>query len=124
MVSSSRHIPRFTSYALTHSCSGKTLTIEAKGNFTETVEDGAYINLQVKYGLIRLINQKADLCEQMKNVDEECPLLGEKIITKDVDLPKEIPPVRNRRHHQKTQPANFRLLSGELHCSGRRVYQG
>lgn len=27
------------------------------------------------------------------NVDEECPLIGDKTITKDVDLPKEIPPV-------------------------------
>ncbi|KAL6717167.1 Phosphatidylglycerol/phosphatidylinositol transfer protein [Lecanora helva] len=71
---------------------GKTLTIKAKGNFTEDVEEGAYINLSVKYGLIRLINQRADLCEQMKNVDEECPLSGGKTITKDVDLPKEIPP--------------------------------
>ncbi|KAF6224881.1 hypothetical protein HO133_010075 [Letharia lupina] len=72
---------------------GKTLTIKAKGNFTEEVSQGAYVVLVVKYGLIRLINQQADLCEQMKSaVDEECPLIGEKTITKDVDLPKEIPP--------------------------------
>ena len=70
------------------------MTIEAKGNFTEEVEEGAYINIVVKYGLIKLITQKADLCEQMKNVDEKCPLKGVKTITKDVDLPKEIPPVR------------------------------
>ena len=75
-------------------CSGKTLTINATGNFTEKVEQGAYLDLVVKYGYIRLIHQEADLCEQMKNaVDEECPLIGEKTITKDVDLPKEIPPV-------------------------------
>ncbi|KAM0801747.1 ML domain-containing protein [Usnea florida] len=72
---------------------GKTLSIKAEGNFTEKVEEGAYLVLVVKYGLIRLINQQADLCEQMKSaVDEECPLTGEKTITKDVDLPKEIPP--------------------------------
>ncbi|CAF9904688.1 MAG: Phosphatidylglycerol/phosphatidylinositol transfer protein [Alectoria fallacina] len=72
---------------------GKTLTIEAKGNFTKKVEEGAYLVLVVKYGLIRLINQQADLCEQMKSaVDEDCPLIGEKTITKDVDLPREIPP--------------------------------
>jgi hypothetical protein len=58
------------------------------------VEEGAYINLQVKYGLIRLVNTKADLCEQIKNVDLECPLKkGKAILTKTVDLPKEIPPV-------------------------------
>ena len=74
--------------------SGETLTIEAKGNFTEKVEQGAYLVLEVKYGYIRLIRQEADLCEQMKSaVDEDCPLIGEKTITKDVNLPKEIPPV-------------------------------
>lgn len=75
-------------------CSGETLSIQAKGNFTQEILQDAYVNLQVKYGLIRLINQRTDLCEQMKNIDEECPLSGEKTITKDVDLPKEIPPVR------------------------------
>jgi len=72
---------------------GQILTIEAAGIFSEQIEEGAYVNLQVKYGLIRLINQRADLCEQIKNVDLECPLeKGETIITKEVELPKEIPP--------------------------------
>ena len=53
------------------------------------------MNLRVKYGLITLINSKQDLCEQMKNVDEECPLEGEKVIKKDVELPKEIPKVHS-----------------------------
>ena len=30
----------------------------------------------------------------MKNIDEECPLEGAKTVTKNVELPKEIPPVR------------------------------
>lgn len=71
---------------------GKTLTIKAAGNFTAEVAEGAYINLSVKYGLITLLRQQADLCEQMKNVDEECPLDGEKVLTKDVELPSRIPP--------------------------------
>lgn len=50
--------------------------------------------LQVKYGLIRLINQEADLCKQVANVDLECPIKAGRItIIKDVELPKEIPPV-------------------------------
>ena len=52
------------------------------------------MNLIVKYGYIRLINTKADLCEQIKNVELECPIEKGKIsITKEVDLPNEIPPV-------------------------------
>lgn len=59
------------------------------------MEEGAYVVIQVKYGLIRLINQKTDLCEQVSNVDLECPIKkGKIVITKDVTLPKEIPPVR------------------------------
>ncbi|KAI4237565.1 MAG: hypothetical protein LQ349_001736 [Xanthoria aureola] len=70
---------------------GKALQIKAKGNFTQNIEQDAYINLSVKYGLITLINTQADLCEQMKEVDESCPLEGAKDFTKDVTLPKQIP---------------------------------
>lgn len=60
----------------------------------EDIEDNAYVILQVKYGLIRLVNTQANLCEQVTNVDLECPIEKGKItITKDVELPKEIPPV-------------------------------
>lgn len=77
------------------SYSGTTLSIKAKGNLKQDVEEGAKVHLQVKYGLITLINQETDLCEQIKNVDLECPLKkGDMSFTKDVDLPKEIPPVR------------------------------
>lgn len=75
---------------------GKTLSISAKGNLTEKVEEGAKVHLQVKYGLITLINQEADLCEQVGQVDLKCPLdKGELKLTKDVELPNEIPPVRS-----------------------------
>lgn len=64
------------------------------GNFTETVEDGAFVWLTVKLGYVRLIYRKEDLCVQMKNIGKECPLeKGETTITKDVDLPARIPPV-------------------------------
>ncbi|KAK0718139.1 ML domain-containing protein [Lasiosphaeria miniovina] len=72
---------------------GQTLVIEATGTVKETIEEGAYVNLQVKYGYIRLINTQADLCTEIKNVDLECPIEKGKIsIIKTVELPKEIPP--------------------------------
>ncbi|KAF2188656.1 hypothetical protein K469DRAFT_684662 [Zopfia rhizophila CBS 207.26] len=72
---------------------GKTLAIKAKGDFKETIEQDAKVHIQVKYGLITLINQEADLCDTIENVDLSCPLdKGEMTLTKDVDLPKEIPP--------------------------------
>ncbi|KFY15500.1 hypothetical protein V492_01948 [Pseudogymnoascus sp. VKM F-4246] len=72
---------------------GKTLTIEAVGTFKEDIDDGAYVVLQVKYGLIKLLSTTADLCEQIKEVDMACPIkAGETKITKEVDLPAQIPP--------------------------------
>lgn len=76
--------------------SGETLTIKAKGDFKEKIEEGAKVHLHVKYGLITLINQEADLCDSLGNVDLKCPLeKGEMTLTKDVDLPAQIPPVRH-----------------------------
>lgn len=75
--------------------SGETLSIKATGNFKEEVGEGFTMHLQVKYGIITLINQNADGCETIKKGDLDCPLKkGEMSLTKDVDLPKEIPPVR------------------------------
>ncbi|KAI4140877.1 MAG: hypothetical protein LQ340_007779 [Diploschistes diacapsis] len=72
---------------------GKTLSIKATGNFTQEIEEGAYAMLSVKFGSIRLIHRREDLCQQMKNIDKECPLeKGETIITRDIDLPQQIPP--------------------------------
>ncbi|KAE8377632.1 Phosphatidylglycerol/phosphatidylinositol transfer protein [Aspergillus bertholletiae] len=78
---------------------GKTLVIEASGTLREKIEDGAYVLLEVKYGLITLLKQKADLCEQLVNVDLECPLgPGDMALTKKVDLPKQIPPGKYNVH--------------------------
>jgi hypothetical protein len=72
------------------------LVIEATGTVKETIVDGAYVNLQVKYGYIRLINTQADLCKEIKNVDLDCPIEKGKIsVIKSIDLPKEIPPVQS-----------------------------
>jgi hypothetical protein len=72
---------------------GSTLSINAVGTLLETIEKGAKVTIQVKYGLIRLVNTEADLCEQVSNVDMECPIKkGKTKITKDVELPMEIPP--------------------------------
>ncbi|KAF2013014.1 hypothetical protein BU24DRAFT_425582 [Aaosphaeria arxii CBS 175.79] len=72
---------------------GKTLTIKATGDFKEKIDEGAKVHVQVKYGLITLINQEADLCDTITNVDLKCPLeKGEMTLSKDVELPSQIPP--------------------------------
>ena len=79
------------------------------------MEEGAYINLSVKYGLITLIRTKADLCDQMKEIDEECPLSGAKLIKKEVDIPKEVPPVRYNQTHKYMQALIHLNSKGTYH---------
>ncbi|KAI1386335.1 phosphatidylinositol/phosphatidylglycerol transfer protein [Hypoxylon trugodes] len=72
---------------------GAELVIKATGTVYETIQDGAKVNLVVKYGLIRLISTTADLCEQVENVDLKCPIeKGVLSLTKAVEIPKEVPP--------------------------------
>ncbi|KAL1648389.1 Phosphatidylglycerol/phosphatidylinositol transfer protein [Diplodia intermedia] len=72
---------------------GTNLNIKASGTLSEKVEEGAKVRLQVKYGLITLIKQEASLCEYVKEVGLECPLeKGDLNLTKDVELPNQIPP--------------------------------
>ncbi|KAA8650640.1 hypothetical protein EYZ11_002801 [Aspergillus tanneri] len=78
---------------------GQTLIIKAKGTLQKKIEKGAYVLLQVKYGLITLIKQQADLCDQIVNVDLKCPLEeGDMSLTKKVDLPRQIPPGKYSVH--------------------------
>jgi hypothetical protein len=71
------------------------LIISATGTLLDRVEKGATVNLEVKWGLITLIKQTVDLCDELENVDLSCPLeKGKMVLKKEVELPKQIPPVR------------------------------
>lgn len=83
------------------------------------------MNLEVKYGYIRLINTQADLCKEIKNVDLECPIeKGEISILKSVELPKEIPPVRRPLVLGDAEAARLTVRAGKIHGPGRRLQQG
>ncbi|CAG8502452.1 9375_t:CDS:2, partial [Cetraspora pellucida] len=72
---------------------GHELNISAAGYLSETVVQGSYINLTVKFGLIKLLKKTLDLCEQVEKVNKKCPLeKGEQTLEHTVELPKEIPP--------------------------------
>lgn len=72
---------------------GSQLLIKASGTVLETIKEGAYVKLVVKYGLIRLISTTADFCEQIGNVDLKCPVEKGKLdVVKSVEIPKEVPP--------------------------------
>ena len=75
------------------------LAIAANGTLAKDIQEGAKVHLQVKYGLIRLINQEVELCDYADQVGLSCPLeKGDQKITKAVDLPQQIPPVRPNSH--------------------------
>ncbi|KAF7595886.1 Phosphatidylglycerol/phosphatidylinositol transfer protein [Aspergillus hancockii] len=95
---------------------GKTLVIKASGTVHEKIEEGAYVLLEVKYGLITLIRQTASLCEQIVNVDLKCPLeKGDMTLTKQVDLPKQIPPGRYTVHADVYTKDDRRITCLEAH---------
>ncbi|KAF5097816.1 hypothetical protein D0Z03_001334 [Geotrichum reessii] len=72
---------------------GKELKIFAEGIVKDTILEGAYIDIDVRYGYIRLLKQTFDLCEQTKTVGHECPIEEGKLeLETSVDLPAEIPP--------------------------------
>ncbi|KAI5963625.1 NPC2 [Candida pseudojiufengensis] len=72
---------------------GANLTFTAKGKIDKTIVDGAYVEVDVRYGFIKLIHQTYDICEEITKIDLECPIeKGEQIIKKIVEIPDEVPP--------------------------------
>ncbi|KOS17953.1 Phosphatidylglycerol/phosphatidylinositol transfer protein [Escovopsis weberi] len=74
---------------------GQDLVITASGFTSKDIDEGAYAKVTVKLGLIKLISQTFDLCEQVGQIDLKCPIeKGNMTITKTVSLPREIPPAK------------------------------
>lgn len=48
---------------------GANLTFTAKGTIDKTITDGAYVEVDVRYGFIKLIHQTYDICKEITKVD-------------------------------------------------------
>jgi len=73
---------------------GKDLTVLVKATALERLEEGAYADVTVKLGLIKLLKKQFDLCEEARNANTtvQCPVEeGSYEVTQTVALPKEIP---------------------------------
>ncbi|KAH0838365.1 hypothetical protein J3R83DRAFT_6645 [Lanmaoa asiatica] len=73
---------------------GEDLTVTVAGTAVETIEEGAYADVVVKLGLIKLLTKRFDVCEEARaaNVSIQCPIeKGDYILEHTVALPKEIP---------------------------------
>ncbi|KAJ7136759.1 MD-2-related lipid-recognition domain-containing protein, partial [Mycena epipterygia] len=76
---------------------GKNLTITAKGRAAQRIEDGAYADVIVKMGLIKLLTKKFDVCKEAENAQAsiQCPVdEGAYEVVHTVALPREIPPAK------------------------------
>ncbi|PVF94518.1 hypothetical protein CPB86DRAFT_713134 [Serendipita vermifera] len=74
---------------------GEDLEITAKGKVKQTLEEGAYADVTVKLGLIKLLQKEFDICEEARNANAtiQCPVEpGDYTLVQKVALPKEIPP--------------------------------
>ncbi|RDB29487.1 Phosphatidylglycerol/phosphatidylinositol transfer protein [Hypsizygus marmoreus] len=73
---------------------GKDLTVKVKGLVNEVIEEGAYADVTVKLGLVKLLQKRFDVCEEARNANAtvQCPAdPGAYVIEQTVALPKEIP---------------------------------
>ncbi|KAG8849713.1 Phosphatidylglycerol/phosphatidylinositol transfer protein [Tulasnella sp. 330] len=76
---------------------GKNLNVTVSAFVTERIEDGAYADVTVKLGLIKLLHKQFDVCQEAENADAEikCPVEpGPHHVVQTVALPKEIPPAK------------------------------
>jgi len=78
---------------------GHDLEFRAHGYVKKPIKQGAYANVTIKYGVIKLLTTQLNLCDQMQNVNVTCPIeKGPLEIAKTVHLPGEIPPGRYTVH--------------------------
>ncbi|RPD82023.1 hypothetical protein L226DRAFT_607227 [Lentinus tigrinus ALCF2SS1-7] len=76
---------------------GQDLTITVEGVADASVEDGAYADVTVKAGVIKLLQKEFDICEEARNANTtiQCPVeKGTHKVVQTVTLPKEIPPAQ------------------------------
>ncbi|GFZ45257.1 Phosphatidylglycerol/phosphatidylinositol transfer protein [Saitozyma sp. JCM 24511] len=73
---------------------GENLTVNVDADVLETIEEGAYADVTVKLGLIKLLQKTFDVCEEARNANAtvQCPVKpGTYSVSQTVELPKEIP---------------------------------
>ncbi|CZR60134.1 related to Phosphatidylglycerol/phosphatidylinositol transfer protein [Phialocephala subalpina] len=77
---------------------GSPLSVNISFTANEPILTGAYIDVVVKVGYIKILQKEVDLCEEggvLKDTGISCPVeKGDHVLRKEVDLPKEIPPAK------------------------------
>jgi len=94
---------------------GKNLTVTVVAQAQQEITEGAYANVVVKLGLVKILTKTFDLCEEARNndVSVQCPVEpGPYTVVHTVTLPKEIPPAKF-----KVEIRGFTTEDDELMCA-------
>ncbi|PKX88812.1 uncharacterized protein P174DRAFT_67691 [Aspergillus novofumigatus IBT 16806] len=73
---------------------GKPLEVKLTGTVTDIIGEGAYMDVVVKLGRIKILKTTFDICETFRdyNTTIQCPVKpGSYEVTHTADLPREIP---------------------------------
>ncbi|KAH9968972.1 ML domain-containing protein [Russula dissimulans] len=73
---------------------GKDLTVTVHATTEERVDEGAYADVLVKLGVVKILTKRFDICEEARqaNTSIQCPVNpGDYTVTQTVTLPREIP---------------------------------
>ncbi|THH04893.1 hypothetical protein EW145_g5194 [Phellinidium pouzarii] len=73
---------------------GEDMTVKVTAIVKERIEEGAYADVLVKIGVVKLLQKRFDMCEEARNAetDVQCPVdEDEYVVEQTVTLPKEIP---------------------------------
>jgi len=76
---------------------GNDVTVTVAGKVVDEVKEGAYADVTVKLGLIKILQKTFDLCEEARNANTsvQCPVkTGDYAVTHTITLPREIPPAK------------------------------
>ncbi|KAF7358737.1 hypothetical protein MSAN_01212700 [Mycena sanguinolenta] len=76
---------------------GQNLTVQVKATAVQRIENGAFADVTVKLGLIKILTKRFDLCKEARNAGTsvQCPVEpGDYVVEQTVALPKEIPPAK------------------------------
>ncbi|KAF8593599.1 hypothetical protein BDV93DRAFT_612182 [Ceratobasidium sp. AG-I] len=98
---------------------GKDLTVTVVGTATEEIGEGAYADVTVKLGLIKLLHKQFDICEEARNANAtiQCPIsAGEHKVIQTVALPKEIP-----RAKFTVQALGYSVEDQDLFCANIKI---
>ncbi|KAG9314429.1 hypothetical protein JVU11DRAFT_5226 [Chiua virens] len=102
---------------------GQDLTVTVTGTAVDTIQDGAYADVTVKLGIIKLLSKRFDVCDEARNANTtiQCPVEpGTYNVSHTVALPREIPQGLPHKHTSYS-PLNLTVAKFTINVRGYTV---